>query len=76
MDNTQRELIQKMIETHIEIETLYDIPYSFVENYGEDQLDEQLIKDIKEFVSDRITELSKKQEEAMHEYDCYYRGKA
>ena len=71
MDSKQRDFIQTIVHTEVIISQLYGIDKRIVEKYGEDELDEQMVDDIREYVYGRISELSKEQQQAMHNYECY-----
>ena len=74
MDSKQRELGFKIINLQIDIEKWYGIPQRIKDQYGEDELDEQMMADIQEVVSEHVSALSRMQQKTIHEYDIHVPG--
>ena len=71
MDAKQRELCESIIEAQREIDFNYRVVNMIVNQYGEDELDEGLVEHLKLVAFGRVESASKRQQQAMDEYDTY-----
>ena len=72
MDNKQRELVNRIIDRELRIFALEGVANRLVNKYGESELDEQMMDDIRDEVNNRIAQFSNDQWKSICDYDGYY----
>lgn len=74
MTQEQFEAVKTIITTQLEIESVYQIASRIVATYGKDELDEQLVEDIKTVSNAMVERFSREQQEAMRTWDTSWQG--
>lgn len=71
MTAVQQQAVNTIIETQMEIDRIYQIHKRIVETYGESELDEQLVEDIRTTSNQMVERLSRQQQQAIETYDTF-----